>query len=325
VLYNNAGVLGEYTVSGTGSVAMTTSPTFTTPILGAATATSLALGGATLGSNVLAVNGRTELFSNSAFAFAVGPNGSTNPTFAVNASAASATTGLVVVGQATGSALNIGVTSPGANESLTIDAKGTGAVVIGSASSGGVALAGNGGGVSVTGPLRTAGTGGSISATTSDANFGAGGNRAVMDIAAGNARIGSVNGGGAATTTTILVNGGAAITFGVSGLPTSGLSVSTVGGFPVTVASGTVALGTAAINPGTCGAAATATATGAVATDVVDVGFNGDPTVVTGYTPGGMLSLVPYPTANAVNVKQCNLTANPITPSALTLNFRVRR
>lgn len=41
VLYDNAGVLGEYTVSGSGSVAMTTSPTFVTPTLGVATATSI--------------------------------------------------------------------------------------------------------------------------------------------------------------------------------------------------------------------------------------------------------------------------------------------
>ena len=34
VIYDNAGVLGEYTISGTGSVAMTNSPTFTTPDLG---------------------------------------------------------------------------------------------------------------------------------------------------------------------------------------------------------------------------------------------------------------------------------------------------
>lgn len=33
VLFNNAGVAGEYTISGTGNVAMTTSPTFTTPIV----------------------------------------------------------------------------------------------------------------------------------------------------------------------------------------------------------------------------------------------------------------------------------------------------
>ena len=34
VLYDNAGVLGEYTISGTGSVAMTTSPSLTTPTIG---------------------------------------------------------------------------------------------------------------------------------------------------------------------------------------------------------------------------------------------------------------------------------------------------
>jgi hypothetical protein len=34
VLYDNSGVLGEYTISGTGNVAMTTSPTFVTPALG---------------------------------------------------------------------------------------------------------------------------------------------------------------------------------------------------------------------------------------------------------------------------------------------------
>lgn len=41
VLYDNAGVVGEYAISGTGSVAMTTSPSFTTPSLGAATATRI--------------------------------------------------------------------------------------------------------------------------------------------------------------------------------------------------------------------------------------------------------------------------------------------
>lgn len=39
--YNNSGVLGEYAISGSGSVAMTISPTFTTPTLGAATATTI--------------------------------------------------------------------------------------------------------------------------------------------------------------------------------------------------------------------------------------------------------------------------------------------
>lgn len=40
VLYNNSGVVGEYTVSGSGNVAMTTSPTFTTPNIGTATGTA---------------------------------------------------------------------------------------------------------------------------------------------------------------------------------------------------------------------------------------------------------------------------------------------
>ena len=34
VLFDNAGVLGEYTISGTVNVAMTTNPVFTTPALG---------------------------------------------------------------------------------------------------------------------------------------------------------------------------------------------------------------------------------------------------------------------------------------------------
>jgi len=41
VLYNNAGTLGEYAVSGTGNVALTTSPVFTTPNIGAATGASV--------------------------------------------------------------------------------------------------------------------------------------------------------------------------------------------------------------------------------------------------------------------------------------------
>jgi len=42
ILYNNSGVLGEYTLSGSGTVvAMATSPVFTTPTLGVASATSI--------------------------------------------------------------------------------------------------------------------------------------------------------------------------------------------------------------------------------------------------------------------------------------------
>jgi len=41
VLYNNSGVVGEYTVSGSGNVAMTTSPVFTTPNIGTPSAGTL--------------------------------------------------------------------------------------------------------------------------------------------------------------------------------------------------------------------------------------------------------------------------------------------
>ncbi len=65
ILYNNAGTLGEYTISGTGTVvAMATAPVFTTPTLGVAAGTSLALGGATIGTDALGVTGTTTLNGN---------------------------------------------------------------------------------------------------------------------------------------------------------------------------------------------------------------------------------------------------------------------
>lgn len=60
VIYDNAGVVGELVVTGSGNAVLATSPTLVTPALGAATGTSLALNGATLGTNALAVAG-TEL------------------------------------------------------------------------------------------------------------------------------------------------------------------------------------------------------------------------------------------------------------------------
>lgn len=44
ILFDNAGVLGEYVISGTGNVAMTTSPVFTTPNLGTPSAVTLTNG-----------------------------------------------------------------------------------------------------------------------------------------------------------------------------------------------------------------------------------------------------------------------------------------
>lgn len=62
VLYDNSGTLGEMTNTGTGTVnVLQTSPTLTTPALGVATATSVAIGGATIGANGLAVTGHILL------------------------------------------------------------------------------------------------------------------------------------------------------------------------------------------------------------------------------------------------------------------------
>lgn len=104
-----------------------------------------------------------------------------------------------------------------------------------------------------------------------------------------------------------------------------GNSVSSAGGFPLLIGAGTAALGTSAIGAGACGTATTVPATGVATTDTITVGFNGDPTATTGYLPTAMLTIVPYPTANNVNFKQCNLTGSSITPSALTVNWRVNR
>jgi hypothetical protein len=99
------------------------------------------------------------------------------------------------------------------------------------------------------------------------------------------------------------------------------------GGGVSSIASGTKALSTSAITSGTCTAAQTASATGTATTDVVRASFNGDPTGVTGYAPAatGMLTVIPYPTANTVNFKVCNNTAGDITPGAITLNWQVLR
>lgn len=65
ILSSNGTVLSAYSVNGTGNVVLTTSPTLVTPVLGAAAGTSLALGGASIGSNAFAVTG-TSLFNSAA-------------------------------------------------------------------------------------------------------------------------------------------------------------------------------------------------------------------------------------------------------------------
>lgn len=63
-------------------------------------------------------------------ALAVGPAGTTNPTFNVDTSTASAATGLNVKSAAAGSRVALTVVSSATNESMSIDAKGTGQIFL---------------------------------------------------------------------------------------------------------------------------------------------------------------------------------------------------
>lgn len=93
------------------------------------------------------------------------------------------------------------------------------------------------------------------------------------------------------------------------------------------VASGTTALATGAIANGACATTTTA-ATGALTTDNMAADFNADPSAVTGYTPAAGaqgLTIYKFITSGNVNYRVCNFTAAPITPGAVTLQWRVIR
>jgi hypothetical protein len=77
---------------------------------------------------------------NSPQSFNFGPNGATNPTLTINGSASNAATGLDIVAAASGGGLGLVVLSSSTNESMTINAKGGGAIGIGSISTGPVTI-----------------------------------------------------------------------------------------------------------------------------------------------------------------------------------------
>lgn len=76
-------------------------------------------------------------------AFTVGPNGSSNPSFRVATSVASAATGLAVAGQPAGSGVLLNVVSPNTDENMRIDARGTGVIRLGAGSTGQIEFARN--------------------------------------------------------------------------------------------------------------------------------------------------------------------------------------
>lgn len=162
---------GVVSITGSaGQVLAGASPAFTaTPTLGASgTLGSLAFGNATsgtvtlqtvtgaLGSVTASLPANTgtiaelnlaqtftaaqQISSNSATAFDVGPNGSTNPAFQIDASASSLVAGLKLVGVATAGTVQLLTTDTGASTNLDIEAKGAGVITLAATSSGGVAI-----------------------------------------------------------------------------------------------------------------------------------------------------------------------------------------
>lgn len=90
------------------------------------------------GVNPSQFNDSVSIGSASGNALTIGPFGANNPVFRVDASVASTATGILVTGRAAASGASLSVISSGANENLTIDAKGSGTVTIGGTSTGSI-------------------------------------------------------------------------------------------------------------------------------------------------------------------------------------------
>lgn len=92
----------------------------------------------TFGSN--AAGATLDVWSTSANAFSVGANGTTNPTFVVDASTGSVATGIKIKGNAAASGVAISAITSGTNENLTIDAAGSGTITINGTATGAVII-----------------------------------------------------------------------------------------------------------------------------------------------------------------------------------------
>lgn len=88
----------------------------------------------------VASTGAVTVTSASAHALSVGLNGATNPAFNVDSSVASQVAGLNVVGAVTGGTVAVAVTDSGSSANLTVNAKATGTIGIGSISTGRVTI-----------------------------------------------------------------------------------------------------------------------------------------------------------------------------------------
>ena len=90
--------------------------------------------------DTLTITGATSIESTSANALAVGANGATNPVLNLDASTASVATWLNVAGAAAAWGVAVSALSSGTNESLTLDAKGTGTITLNGTATGNIIL-----------------------------------------------------------------------------------------------------------------------------------------------------------------------------------------
>lgn len=115
--------------------------------------------GTTIGGSSVAALGTVT--SSSANAVAVGPNGTTNPSFNVDASTSSAATGLNIKSAAAAAGLAVSVLSSGTDEALTVDAKGAGLMTLNGTGTGNVVV-----GHGLTGATQALSGAGAINLTT---------------------------------------------------------------------------------------------------------------------------------------------------------------
>lgn len=127
----NVVISGNLTVTGTTTISAVTQTDLTT------TGNTI-LGDAVTDTTV--ITGATTITSTSASALTVGRLGATTPVFKVDAATGSVVTGLNVVGAAAASGLAVAVISSGTNESLTVDAKGSGTISLNNTGTGNIVL-----------------------------------------------------------------------------------------------------------------------------------------------------------------------------------------
>ena len=286
------------------NLVFSTSPTLVTPVLGAATGTSLALGGATLGGNALAVTGTsalqaTTITTASANALAAGGNGATNPAFNVDASSASQAAGLNVKGAATGGTVAIAAIDSGSNTNLTINAKGSGTIGIGSVSTGAVTITPA---TTITGALTASATVAVDGCTIGSLSFCSGSSTPLTISTAGLETVANATDTTSGTTGSLNTLGGVGIT--------KALFVGTSGTFGTQQTTrGSVVLANAAAGAYTTTLELSNSATGA-STLILPVALAGSgPVVLTDAIGNGVLSWASASAASSIGVGSTGVTS----------------